>query len=125
MPTSIEPKSTPISVRVSAQERHHLEKAAGQRPLSDYLRERLLSEVAPSRSGSGRKADARQLGLLLAALGQSEIGPSLRELLATVQLGLVPTSPELEVTIRAACDAVLDMRRSLMQALGLIEGGSS
>lgn len=117
-------KATPVSIRLSADERSRLEAEAGKRSLSEYIRTRLFGEDRRARAIPAPKIEARQLAHVLAVLGQSELAPSLRELLRAVQIGDLPAPEEIEVRLTTACNATLEIRRHLMTALGLVERAS-
>lgn len=113
---------TPVSIRLSADERSRLEAEAGRRSLSEYIRARLFGEDRRVRDIPAPKIEARQLAHALAVLGQSELAPSLRELLRAVQIGDLPAPEKIEASLTSACAATLEIRRHLMVALGLVEG---
>ncbi len=112
-------KTTPISVRVTAEEKLQLQRAAGRSSLSDFIRARVLGAEARLRASPTPNTNARELAHILAALGHSELAPTLRELLKAARIGALPATPETEEAIRSACDATLEMRSALMNALGL------
>lgn len=122
MATTRTPKTTPVSIRLTDEERTRLSAHAGERSLSDYIRERLFGGDAQPRREKPPAPAARDLAHILAKLGQSELGPSLREIARAARAGALPVSPELEETIRSACHATVQLRADLMQALGLKEG---
>lgn len=119
------PKTRPVSFRVTVDEHNRLLSAAGNRSLGDYIRDRLFGNEAPPRRVRIPTSDARHLALVLAALGHSEIAPSLRDLSRAAVMGALPVTTETEVAIRSACSATVQMRSDLMRALGLIEGATS
>jgi uncharacterized protein (DUF1778 family) len=112
-------KTTPISVRVTTEEKHQLQQAAGRSSVSDYVRMRIFSGDARLRAAPAPTTNMRQLAHILAALGHSELAPTLRKLLKAARIGALPASPETEEAIRNACDATIEMRSALMSALGL------
>jgi uncharacterized protein (DUF1778 family) len=112
-------KTAPISVRVTAEEKLRLQRAAGRSSLSDYIGARVLVAEARLRASPAPNTNERQLAHVLAALGHSELAPTLRELLKAARIGALPATPETEETIRSACDATLEMRSALMNARGL------
>jgi len=124
MPTDKKEKTTPISIRLSADERSRLESEAGKLSLSEHIRARLFGEERRLRRVPAPKIEARHLAHVLAVLGQSGLAPSLRELLRAVQAGELPSSEETEARVAVACEATLEIRHHLMTALGLVEGAS-
>lgn len=69
--------------------------------------------------------DHEALARVLAALGQSRIANNLNQLAKAVNIGVLPMSPNVEEDISEACAAVAAIRRDLMRALGLRQGGRS
>lgn len=116
-------KTKPISVRLSPDERSLLEAQAGKLSLGEYVRARLFGQDRRPRPVPAPKVEARQLAHVLAALGQAELAPLLRELLRSVKAGDLPAPEETQAAIAAACQATMEMRQALMSALGLVEGG--
>ncbi len=124
MTTGRKERTAPVSIRLSAEERSRLEAEAGRLTLSEHIRARLFGEDRRARRIPAPKIEARQLAHVLAMLGQSELVPSLRELLRAVQIGDLPASEEIEAGLATACAATMEIRRTLMVALGLVEGGT-
>lgn len=60
---------------------------------------------------------------VLAGFGQSRIANNLNQLAKAVNIGALPVTAETEGEITEACTAVVAMRRDLLRALGLPEGG--
>jgi len=114
-------KTKPISVRLSPDERSLLEAQAGKLSLGEYVRARLFGDDRRTRHVPSPKVDARHLAHVLAALGQADLAPTLRELLRSVKVGDLPSAEQTEAALAAACEAIMEMRRHLMVALGLVE----
>ena len=124
MPGKRTEKTTPVSIRLSADERSRLESEAGKLSLSEYIRARVFGDERRARRVLAPKIEARQLAHVLAVLGQSDLVPSLRSLLRAVQIGDLPASEKTEARLAAACQATLEIRHHLMIALGLVEEAS-
>ena len=122
MPGNKTEKTMPVSIRLSAGERSRLEADAGTKSLSDHIRARLFGGAARERRVQTTTANARQLAHILAALGASELGPNLRELVHAARIGALPVTPDTVQALTAACTATIEIRNGLMTALGLIEG---
>ncbi|MGQ3284185.1 hypothetical protein [Bosea sp. (in: a-proteobacteria)] len=122
MPNKRGPKTTPVSIRLTEEERSRLVAEAGKRTLGEYIRTRLLNGENRPRRWQEPKAEARQVAHVLAMLGQSDLAPMLREMLHAARVGALPMNPNTEAALQSASNAILDMRRKLMVALGLIEG---
>lgn len=113
-------KTTPISIRLTNSERQYLERRAGNRPLSQYAREKLLGSRAIKRKPSSRPTIDREiLAQLLGTLGQSQLGPSMNQIARLAEKGALPLTPETKDEIKQACFQIASMRVALIKALGL------
>ena len=121
-----EKETRPFSIRLTQQERQHIEQAAGNLSLGAYIRSRILDEAAPRRRtrNSHRAKDREALGRLLGELGRSRIANNLDQLARASHSGSLPVTPETENDIRSACTQIAWMRSELMKALGLLRGES-
>jgi len=117
----------PFSIRLTFEERATLENAAAGMPLGAFVRERLFGEdLTPRRTrGKNPVKDHQELGHALALLGASRLSANLNQLAKAVNTGSLPVTPETEADLRAACEAVAEMRAALMRALGVSPGGGS
>ena len=116
----------PFSLRLTFEERARLEKEAGDRPLGEYIRERLFGDdVKPRKTRTRRPVqDQQELAQVLAKLGQSRLASSLNQLARASHLGTLPTAPETDQALQKACSDVAAMRSTLCSALGLrLESG--
>ena len=115
----------PFSIRLTEDERRLLLERCGRQPLATYLRDLMLGEAsqAPRQRSAGKVQDGEALARVLAALGQSRIASNLNQLAKAVNIGVLPVTPETERQIGEACSAIIAMRRDLMHALGIAEGG--
>ena len=116
----------PFSIRFTEAERARLEQDAGALSLAAYMRLKLFAgdEPPPTRRKPTRKqyvpsAELAVLGQMLGGLGQSRLASNLNQIAKAANIGALPVSPELEAELLEACAAILDMRRSLIQALGV------
>lgn len=120
-------ESRPFSLRFTAEEREFLERKAGRLPLGTYIRSQLLEGMRASRRRNRPKGiqgvvkDHRLLGQVLGMLGQSGIARNLHQLAEAARVGTLQLTPETDVLLRTACEAVLEMKRLLMAALGIKE----
>lgn len=121
MPRAKKKTTTPISLRLTDDERAELVAKAGTRTLSSYIRERLFDGDARGRKVRLPAYDKQMLGRILATLGHSGAADSLRELSEAARIGALPLSPETEQSIASACAAIECMRRNLVRALGVVE----
>ncbi len=113
----------PFSIRLTEQKKAYLQQQAGRRPLSAYIRDRLLGEQAQKR----RELRQPQLGdtqyaSLLAALGESRMSSNINQLAKHANMGNLDVSEDVERQLEEAYNAVLAMREALFIALGLRTG---
>ena len=109
-----------LTIRFSESEWKTLDRAAGNRPVSTYAREKLLGPNAKRRAAARRpKQNDILLAQILATIGQSELPKSMRELADTAQSGIVPDTDEVRLNLRAACLTIEKMRYELTDALGI------
>lgn len=111
-------ETRPFSIRLSKEERSHLEREAGPQPLGTYVRARLLNNARRGRAGRV-SADPALLGQILARLGRLHLARSLSDLSTATTIGAIVMTPELEQDVQAAGHAVREIRDLLMRALGL------
>lgn len=116
---------SPFCVRLTDEEKARLRAEASGRPLGAFVRDKLFGEAAQKRRVSRKpKVDDEALGRVLAALGQSRLSSNLNQIAKGVNMGTLPLTPDVQADVREACEAVAVMRRDLVRALGLQEGGS-
>jgi len=119
-------RPAPFSIRLSADEKARLIDEAGTKPLGTHIREKLLGTSEPirvRRTGAtirDREAHAKALALL----GSSRLSENLTQLTALANIGSLPLTPEIEGELRAALEDVRKIRRLLVLALGLKDGGA-
>lgn len=114
------PKTRPISVRLTGEERLLLEQQARGRPLSEYIRNHLFP------SGSTKSSEVRLskmdrtrlLAQILAKLGTSKSGKALVDLSELVSAGVFPASEDIAATLRDAQIEFRSLRQDLLKALG-------
>jgi len=110
----------PYSLRLTQEERQRLKHAAGNMPLSAYIRERLFDTPSPrKRSFRQPIKDEETLAKLLTELGQSRLSNNLNQLAKASNSGSLPVTPETEQAIHQACEDVDRMKKYLVKALGL------
>lgn len=110
----------PFSLRLTHEERAWLDAERGNKPLSVYIRERLLGDKATPRKKSGNSPvqDTEALGRVLGTLGQSRLSSNLNQLAKAVNTGSLPVTPETEADLKEACREVAALRCDLLRALG-------
>jgi hypothetical protein len=119
------PLSTPLSIRVTAEEKAQLQKMAGKLALSAYIRERLFGDTATMRAKRYQekprqpKINHVEIARLLGMFGQSELARSILALSLAVQAGELEASPEVEQQIGRACDDIYEIKNTLITALNV------
>lgn len=114
-------RPTPVSLRLTLDERARLEREADGRSLSDHIRERLFNGDAAPRKIRGLKPvkDRQALARVLSALGRSGLAEDFGTLAWALEDGQLCLSAESEHALRRACGQINAMRRDLVAALGL------
>ena len=115
-------RPAPLSIRLNDAERAQLVREAKGQPLSTYIKAKALGStpVRPRRSGLSVK-DRKALAQALAMLGTSHLPSSLKQIAHAVEVGVLPVTPETEAALVDALEAVCELRRLLVVALGLQE----
>ena len=111
--------SSPLSIRLTLEERAHLVKLAGNQPISAYARDILLGAKAEKRIVLRKpKMEDIQHSTLLAALGQSRLSSNVNQLAKHANMGTLDCSQNIEQQLEDACGAIFAMRDALFMALG-------
>jgi len=116
----------PFSIRLTQEERERLEVEAKGKPLSVYMRERLLGDASAPRK-LRRKPAADQAGLakVLGMVGQSRLANNLNQIAKAAHIGVLVVSPALLEELENACRDIRIMRDALLAALGFPPAGSN
>lgn len=114
-------RPSPVSLRLTHEERARLEKEAAGQSLSEHIRGRLFGhDVTPRRArGVVPVKDRVALARVLSALGRSGIAKDFEALSWAIDDGTAVLMPESEAAFRQACLDIAAMRRDLIAALGL------
>ncbi|WP_083556553.1 hypothetical protein [Hyphomicrobium sp. NDB2Meth4] len=116
-----------LSVPLTPEQDAELERRAGRQSKSAYARERLFpandNEPAAKRRprGGAPVKDHAALAKVLALLGKSDAGSSLREMAGLARMGALPVTPETEAALLKACADISDLKALLMKGLGIRE----
>lgn len=114
----------PFSIRLTQEEREQLEAEAKGKPLSVYMRERLLGDgTAPRKLRRKPSADQAGLAKVLGMLGQSRLANNLNQIAKAAHIGVLVVSPALIEEIEEACRDIRIMRDALLSALGFPPAG--
>ncbi|MDJ0920574.1 MAG: plasmid mobilization relaxosome protein MobC [Henriciella sp.] len=115
---------SPVTLRLTREERAQLERDAGDRTLSSYIRFRLFGEDVkpwphrrPGKALHKPHLDHVILAQLLGALGKSRLSNNLNQIAKAANIGALPVTDELSDELHAACADIRDMRRLLIKAL--------
>jgi len=115
----------PFSIRLTQEERKRLEAEAKGKPLSVYIRERLLGDgAAPRKLRRKPSADHALLSKVLGMLGQSRLANNLNQIAKAAHIGVIVLTPALIEQIEDACRDIRIMRDALLAALGFPPAGS-
>lgn len=111
--------SSPLSIRLTLEERAHLVKLAGNQSISAYARDILLGTKAEKRITLRKpKMEDIQYAMLLANLGQSRLSANVNQLAKHANMGTLDCSQDVEQQLEEACAALFAMRNALFLALG-------
>ena len=112
--------ATPFSIRLTPSERAFLERKAKRTPLGTYIRAQLLGENSQSRKATVKPTiNDAALARILAVLGSSGLSANIARLADAAGDGSINATPELKRDLRLACDAIQDIRRETIKALGV------
>ncbi|WP_421693230.1 hypothetical protein [Aestuariivirga sp.] len=113
-------RPAPFSIRLSEEDRARLALEAAGAPLGAYIKAKVLGTTPLVRKR--RKVlpmqDREALAQALALLGRSHLSSNLNQIAHGVNIGTLPVTPETEAELRAALEAVREIRMLLMRALG-------
>ena len=119
-------QSPRITIRLTEQEKQHLEQAAADLTMSNYVRACLFQgEMKPASRRRQPVKDEKTIAQLLGLLGQSRMANNLNQIAKLANTGSLPLSPDVEQDIQEACTHICDMRTMLINALGLQKGDRS
>ena len=111
---------SPVTLRLTPEERERLEEIAAGMTLSAYIRACVFAEEEKRRKSRPRDvvADKKAAAEALALLGQSRIASNLNQLAYHANIGALIVGEAEKAQIAEAYDHVLQVRSLLMQALG-------
>lgn len=111
---------SPLTLRLTAEERERLEELAAGMTLSAYVRACVFGEEAKRRKRRPRNvvADKRAVAEALALLGQSRIASNLNQLAYHANIGVLIVGDEEKAQIAEANAHLAAIRAHLMTALG-------
>lgn len=114
-------RDAPFSLRLTFEERARLRQAAGDLPISAYIKSLLFADDAPVYRSRGKTPvkDHKALAEVLACLGASRIASNLNQIARAANSGSFYFDRETKAQISAACGDVQVMRQLLMEALGM------
>lgn len=116
-------RPSPITFRLTDDERRELLRSSNGMALSSYIRQCLFGEQAARRRTSAYRPvqDQQQIARVLAMLGTSRIANNLNQLAYQANAGSLLVDEETLRKIEEAYTHVCDLRDTLVAALGLIE----
>ena len=124
-PSKTHKYASPISLRLNRFEREQLERDAGDRTLSAYIRERLFGKHIgpfqprrPKRKRHSPTPDHVILAQVLGKLGESRLASNLNQIAKAANIGALPVTDELMFELHAACANVQEIRDEIIKALG-------
>jgi hypothetical protein len=118
-------KCSPLSVRVTPEERESLLQKAGDMPLSEYVRGQLFGAQnknvvsAPTTQRISPAERQRLLAQILVRLGEMKTAQHLGGLVDAIRSGITDADPELISSIKKLRGEFKTLRFELLKALGL------
>lgn len=115
----------PISIRVTKEEKAHLQQMAGSSAVSAFIRHQLFGDEVTKRPKRYTKKqykpniDHTEIARLLGTFGESELARSIIALSMAAQAGDLDTSPEVFCKLERACDDIHEIKVALIMALGV------
>jgi hypothetical protein len=121
--TDMTPDARPatFTLRLTPENRLRLERDAGGMSIGAYIRWRVFDpdKPPPRHRGQFPVKDHQALSRTLAALGQSRIANNLNQIAVSIHTGAIDMTPEVEADLIEAIRHIAEMRRMLVEALGL------
>ena len=117
-------RPSPITLRLTEEEREKLKIAAGDMPVSAYIRKCVFgTEVAPRKKRLSHKpvADQEAIARILSMLGQTRIANNLNQIAYHANCGTLLLDEDTKRQIKQTCAYIAFMRVKLIEALGLKE----
>jgi hypothetical protein len=113
--------SATLSVRLTHEERARLEQDAIGMTLGAYIKWRVFDpdRPPPRKRGKAPVKDHQALSRILGMLGGSRMASNLNQLAKAANTGSLPVTPETEAALIEAMREISEMRRLLIQTLGL------
>lgn len=110
-----------VSLRLSVEEKKHLQGLAKGQTLSAYIRSRIFNSENTTGKNIRLSAFERQklLAQILTDLGKTNLGASLHELSQAAKIGALPLTPDVLSEINKTLFDIKTLRRTLLKALGL------
>jgi len=123
--TSRAQSSSPISLRLTAEEKQQLTIAAKGQSVSGYIRH-CLFETEPTSSIRAARGqfvikDHQALAKALALLGKSSLGSSMSKLANAAHIGALPVTDEVVTELHNACIDITTIKSLIMNALAIQE----
>lgn len=115
-------RPSPLSIRLTDNERSELKRLAGGKSLAGYVRQRLFENSNAVKTPKTRKPsilDHKSLARVLRALGAADAIKTIGDLRIAYDENMLLLSEEAEIAVLHACRNINSMRQDLISALGL------
>ncbi len=109
---------SPFSIRFTFKERAKLDELSDGVPLGKFIKDCLFT-MRPETTARLPIQDKKLIAKLLGLLGKSRIASNLNQLAKAANSGSLPVNDEVQKALMEAAQAILWMRDTLIQALGL------
>lgn len=115
-----------LTINLTQEQHARLVAEAGNRSLSEHARRELFGDAGKSAKPVRKpRHDEVLLARILMALGSSDMASSMRDLAAAARNGALPESPDILLSLQAACLTIQKMRIDLIKALGIKPDGGA
>jgi len=115
-------RPSPLSIRLTDNERSELKRLAGGKSLAGYVRQSLFENSNVVKTPKARKPtirDHKSLARVLRALGAADTIKTIGDLRIAYDDNMLLLSEEAEIAVLHACCDINTMRQDLISALGL------
>lgn len=113
-----------LTINLDEDQYTNLLRRAGRKSLAQYAREQMgLQEKSRPKASRKPHNDEVLLARILMVLGSSDMAASMRDIADAARNGALPESPDILLSLQAACLTIQKMRIDLVKALGIKPDG--
>lgn len=110
----------PLSIRFTFEERAELDELSEGMPVGRFIRECTFRFLKIGKTPKSLPVqDAKLLAKVLGLLGKSRISSNINQLAKAANSGSLPVNDDVQKALMEACQAIMFIRDTLIEALGL------